>query len=238
MNESNMDNDDRTNDLGDAAADASPNGPTPTPTPTPTDGPGGGGGGRTPAVAAAAFDPFDPENLRLNVDFESLGVEKLLWTVRARKPANDAWVRVHPDPSYQVTTALIHMKDPEELYLVSPALWDQLATEPRFVKRLLRLTVTREGVPSLWPLRLPDHDGKLDDWGRTALQAAALAVTRWVRVTSNRDLAAYQVVTTKSDLPGPEWPTAPMRDLIHAAFKDFLIDDIDHPVLRKLRGEL
>jgi hypothetical protein len=40
------------------------------------------------------------------------------------------------------------------------------------------------------------------------------------------------------DLPDPEWPNTPFRELLRVAFKDRFIDNLDHPVLRKLRGEV
>ena len=34
------------------------------------------------------------------------------------------------------------------------------------------------------------------------------------------------------------WPDTPFRDLLRTAFKGRYIDSLDHPVLRKLRGEV
>ena len=39
-------------------------------------------------------------------------------------------------------------------------------------------------------------------------------------------------------LPEPEWPELSLRELLRIAFKDKMIDDLGHPVLRKLRGEV
>jgi hypothetical protein len=47
----------------------------------------------------------------------------------------------------------------------------------------------------------------------------------------------YDVHEATADLPEPEWPAAPFQELIKLAFKDKLIADPDHPVLRQLRGE-
>ncbi len=40
------------------------------------------------------------------------------------------------------------------------------------------------------------------------------------------------------DLPEPEWPTEPFRDLFRIAFRGRLIDTRDHLVLKRLRGEV
>ena len=53
--------------------------------------------------------------------------------------------------------------------------------------------INRQGVLFLWPIRLPGADGKLDDWSRSAMDAADEAKSRWVRITANMSLGAYDV---------------------------------------------
>jgi hypothetical protein len=48
----------------------------------------------------------------------------------------------------------------------------------------------------------------------------------------------YDVYTASESLSEPEWPTTPFATLLKVAFKDKFIDSLDHPVLRKLRGEV
>jgi hypothetical protein len=36
----------------------------------------------------------------------------------------------------------------------------------------------------------------------------------------------------------PEWPEVPFGELLRIAFRDRLIESLDHPVLRRLRGEI
>jgi len=38
-------------------------------------------------------------------------------------------------------------------------------------------------------------------------------------------------------LPDPKWPTMTLSEIIDMAFDKFYIDDINHPVLQRLRGE-
>ncbi len=52
-------------------------------------------------------------------------------------------------------------------------------------------------------------------------------------------LGAYRIFEATGELPEPEWPVENMRDLLEIAFKGGrLIDSIDHPVLKRLRGEV
>lgn len=94
---------------------------------------GGGPPSESGAVAAAAPDPFDPASLRLSQNFAaSTGVKKLLTTVPVRKPDKSWFVRVHPDPSYSLETAVVDLKEDQETYLVERSLWDELASESTF----------------------------------------------------------------------------------------------------------
>lgn len=192
-------------------------------------------GAAPPEIGA---DPFDPEALRLSQDFSSsLGVKKALLSVPVRRPSREWFVRVHPDEAYRLQTAVVELKETREVYLVSPALWSGLAGESTFSPRALYTAVNRQGVVFLWPIRLPGPDGRVDEWSRTALEAADLATRTWVRLQANMSLAAYDV-TYAERLPDPEWPDLPFRELLRIAFKDRFIPSIDHPVLRQLRGEV
>lgn len=189
--------------------------------------------------SADSPDPFDPAALRLSGDpAAGLGVKKVLLTVPVRKPDKSWFVRTHPNPDFALQTAVIELKEDRETYLVAPALWPELAGEATFSPRALFTAVNRQGVPFLWPARLPGPDGKLDEWGRTTLEAAELAKKSWVRVTANMSLGGYEVFQATGELPEPAWPDLPFRELLRIAFKDRLIEGLDHPVLRRLRGEV
>ena len=192
-----------------------------------------------PTANGAAPDPFDPAALRLSHDFgASLGVKKALLTVPVRKPDKSWFVRAHPADEYSLQTAVIELKEDRETYLVAPQLWPALAAESTFSPRALFTAVNRQGVLFLWPIRLPGADGKVDAWSQSALEASQLARTTWVRVAANMALGAYEVFQATGDLPDPEWPDKPFRELLKVAFKDRMITALDHPVLRKLRGEV
>jgi hypothetical protein len=108
----------------------------------------------------------------------------------------------------------------------------------RAPREYLELRITRTGAVFLWPVRLPGADGKVDEWSRTALESADMAVKGWVRVTANMALGAYEVWQATGTVPPPEWPDLPLKEILRIAFKGRLIDTLDHPVLRKLRGEV
>ena len=191
-----------------------------------------------PDVHAEVVDRFDPKRLRLSQDFAAqLGVRKKLITVPVKKPPKEWWVQVHPDDDYHIETAVLELKEEREVYLVDPSLWEELSTESTFSPRAIYTAINRQGVPFLWPIRMPGPDGKLDEWNRSAFVAAETARGRWVRVQANMSLGAYEVWEASAKLPDPQWPEQAFPDLLRTAFKDRYIDDLQHPVLTRLRGE-
>jgi hypothetical protein len=184
-------------------------------------------------------DPFDPARLRLSQDFVStVGVRRALVTIPVRKPSREWFFRVHSDPAYRIETAVIDLKEEREMFLVDPALWDALVGESTFGPRQLLTAINRQGTLFIWPIRLPGPDGKIDEWNRSALEASKLAAAGWVRVASNMNAGHYDVFQASAHVAEPEWPGIPFKELLRIAFKDRLIDAADHPVLKKLRGEL
>jgi hypothetical protein len=184
-------------------------------------------------------DPFDPAKLRLPQNFAAAaGVTKLLTTVPVRKPSKEVFVRTHPDESFRIDTAVLELKEDREIYLVMPDLLEALATETTVSPRLLWTSITKQGALFLWPLRLADSTGRLDDWGRSALEAAKAAKDRWTRVTANMSSGCYDVLLAPEGLADPEWPDLGFNKILELAFRDKYITSHDHPVLKKLRGEL
>lgn len=179
---------------------------------------------------------FDPARLRLTQDFSSsVGVKKRLTVIQVRKPAKQEFIQVHPNPEFSIETAVLEFKEENETYLVDPSLWNELPGE--LIPKILYTTLNRQGVLRLWPIRLPDEEGKLDDWNQSALESAAIAKKSWVRVSSNRSAGMYETFEATGNHDDPEWPDISFTDILKIAFKNQYIDDWNHPALLKLRGE-
>ena len=204
--------------LGDPPLDGA-DGPTGTP-------------GQGYASKARSFGRF---RMAQNFD-EVAGVSKVLIHASRLKPSPQSWFRVHPDEQYRMPVALLTLKDEKsEPYLVAPEIVNHVPGE--VAPHLLVTYVTRQSVVGLWPLRLPRADGKTDSWLRTAHEAANLAMKQWVRMTANMAAGAYDVHVTSAPLPDPEWPDMVFEQLVEIAYRDHIIETLDHPVLRRLRGE-
>jgi hypothetical protein len=192
---------------------------------------------RTTEQQASTPDPFNPTNLRLSQSFvETAGVKKLLTTVPVRKPSPQDFVRVHPDPAYRENFPIIELKDEREEYIVVAELVPALVGE--FVTKTLFTAINRQGTVFFWPVRLPSPDGKNLDWWRSSREAAELAMKSWIRVRANMNLGAYDIFQAESVIADPEWPQLAFWELIKIAFRDHLVDRIDHPVIKRLRGQV
>jgi hypothetical protein len=183
-----------------------------------------------------APNPFNPAALRLSQSFAgTVGVKKLLTTVPVRKPNRQDFVRVHPDPAYRLApAAIIELKEDRETFLLHPDTAQHLSGE--FSVVALYTAINRQGVPQLWPVKLPGPDGKHLEWHRSAAEAAERAMGRWVRVTANMSAAAYDIFEASGDLPEPVWPDISFEEILKIAFRDRYVDRVDHPLLHKLQG--
>jgi hypothetical protein len=195
-----------------------------------------------PTPAPAPPKPTAPDlfadlgALRLSQNFgQSLGVKKPLLTIPVRKTAKEWFIRT--SPNLRIETYVLELKEDRETYLVAPALWPELASESTFGPRALYVAMNRQGVLFVWPIRLPGPDGKIDDWNRSALEGASLAETQWVRIASNLSLGAYEIFTASADWPEPAFPDLPLNEILRIAFKGRVIESLDHPTLKRLRGE-
>ncbi len=90
-------------------------------------------------------------------------------------------------------------------------------------------------------LKLPDESGRENSWHQTAKRAAVEAQTQWLKVVANMSAGNYELHIATGDLGEPQWPDAdeyPFNKWLEIAFKERMIDQPDHPVLQKLRGEI
>jgi len=181
---------------------------------------------------------FDPARLCLSQAFDQLGgVKKVIATVPVRRPDPMSFVRVHPDPAWSLVGALLLERvEGQESFLVDPTLHDEVAVVAKV--KILFTAITRQGVLFLWPVGMTGPDGRSNAWNDSAQRAADMARKQWVRVNSNQGLGAYEVVVPNAELPPPEWPDLSLEQILELAFRDRFIDSVDHPVLKKLRGEV
>ena len=197
------------------------------------------------SIASAAMpgpDPFDPSELaklRLSQDFSELSqVKTVITSVACRKPHKQEFIRVREGEENRFTTGAFTDKDSRETYLVSPAVRDHLVGD--VVPTMLVVCISRNSpIPFLWPLTLPGIDGRPNRWHESGLEAARIAEQQWTKVMADMSGGCYVPNVAIGKLPEPDWTSCPtIGELLKLSFKDRFIGSTDHPVLKRLRGEL
>lgn len=190
----------------------------------------------SPSMASApGLGGFDLNALRMPQNFDqAVGATKKTLTVPIRKPGKQDWFRVHPE--YEFRALILEVRDEGDNYLVSPEL--ALELENEISPRVLVLAQTRAGTNIIWPLRTPNRDGRQDQWMRSGLEAMRVAKSEWTRMSANMHLGAYEVRTTGALVSGPTWPSESFEELLQIAFHERIITSVDHPAVRRLRGEI
>jgi hypothetical protein len=183
------------------------------------------------------LNPFAPENLRIDLSIaEGVGVKKVVLTIPVRRPNPQDFIRVHKEADFRLAVAIIDLKDDRETFLVLPSIARDIPGE--YTTVMMYTCINRAGVVFLWPVRLPGTDGRQLEWHRSAAEAAKMAVDSWVRIKANMSLGAYDVFEASSTIPDPTWPSdLTFEQMLRIAFKGRLVDSLNHPVLKRLRGE-
>ena len=183
---------------------------------------------------STAYQPIDFSEFTISQNFGAqLKVIKRLTTVPVRKPKNTQWFRIHPE--YKLDALLLKYGDNgEDFYFVKSPLAGQLGDLAQAFR--LVVGVDRQGVVFVWPLRLPDAERAMH-WHLSALEAASHAEVQWTRIQANMSLGAYEIHTAEGITDEPKWPEMSMNEILDIAFKGKIILDLNHFVLKQLRGE-
>ena len=74
-------------------------------------------------------------------------------------------------------------------------------------------------------------------WHLSALEAVVHAELQWTRIQANMSLGAYEIHTVEGITDEPKWPEMSMYQILDIAFKNKIIWELEHFVLKQLRGE-
>jgi hypothetical protein len=191
----------------------------------------------SPTTTSPVLDEFDIENLRLPQNFiETAGVKKLLTTVHVRRPHPHDFNRVHPSPEFRANLAIIKVRDErDEIYLLTPSMAAALPGE--FTMATVFTAINRQGNVFLWPVPLPQTDGRMNEWHRSAAEAAEMMMTKWIRLKANMSNGAYDIYEAQGVIAGPAWPPdLKYQELLRIGYRDKLVNMLDHPLVKKLHG--
>jgi hypothetical protein len=190
-------------------------------------------------AGAAVTDPTDLLSLAIDpATYLQSGAVTRVRQILAGRPGPQTFFRVHPSPDYRRAYKMVEIKEERENYIVMPAFESEIPEE--IVVKMIYTTIDRNGTIRLWPARLPhEDDRKSMRWFTSAHEAAETAMKRWVRLKANMHDGAYECILAESEILEPAWgELTPFSDLLTRAFGNRVIDRIDHPAIKHLRGKL
>lgn len=156
--------------------------------------------------------------------------------VPVSKPNKQLWISPYADREKWMPVAIIEDATDKTSYILTGEMARQLETG-EWSPKILVPYITRQGTVSLWPIRLPDSEGKLDTWNRSALSIATANGNQWIRVTSSKEAKGYQTTKPVAAFPPPEWPDD-LVSIYQKALAPLIIRNMDHPLIKRLRGEV
>jgi hypothetical protein len=172
----------------------------------------------------------------LPADYALEASKKRLVRVSVRRPHRSWWWWTHPNYVLRVATLTEERGAQKEVYLVSPELVSELGGD--VVRATLHGAINRQGTFFIICVRLPGPDNRLDPWTESLREALVIAQNEPVRTSANDDDDAYEVRTTPVTVERPPWPAESWEQLLDVAFRGRVIESMDHPVVRRLRGEV
>ncbi len=177
----------------------------------------------------------DIAKLKINPNSSNSNTRKILTNVPIRKPNKLTFNRTHPDENFRGDFGIVESPDDKKTYLVSP---DVAAEISDVGKVRLTTTIDRQGNIFLWPLKIPNPEGRNENWSESALEAAELAQTKWIRIRANLSAGQYEIFEAEATIPEPEFPDKSFAELLELAFCDRVILNKNHPVIQKILGKL
>ena len=174
------------------------------------------------------------EQFRISQNYQEMcDIQQEVITVAIKKPSKRQFFWICPDPKMYFEAAIYEDDINNELYVVAPQLLEALQGEWKL--RILVPYLIKGGHPGLWPIGQADENGYLNPWTASALQIVANHSATWLRLQSVRAKSSYDIIKPINPIEDPEWAWS-QEELLEKAFNGKVIESLDHPVIKELRG--
>ncbi|GAH61280.1 unnamed protein product, partial [marine sediment metagenome] len=164
---------------------------------------------------------------------QDINLSRQILRIPCKKPDKRRFFRVHPE-MYTFLYLTEWVEDGEN-YLVSPDMVPVVGENAHQFKVYLGMYHPTHTL-FLFPVRQPDPKGRswpAWDGQETACQTA---MTKWVRMEWVQDASSYELINASGEIEDPPWPDKTLDEILAIAFSGNVITDIDHPVIKSLKG--
>jgi hypothetical protein len=180
---------------------------------------------------------LDPDRFKVDQSELDAPVAKTILTaLPIRRPDRLEFVRTHSDPDFRKgPVPFINLKSNREYYLVEPEV-RPLLRPGEYSYGTIFLATNRLDKPFFWIVTTQSPTGLVSDWYTSHLECADRAMHEWVQVMADRDAGVYTVAVAEELLDKPHWPEQSFKELFKIGFKRRIVDSLEHPVIKQLRG--
>jgi hypothetical protein len=178
-----------------------------------------------------------PDDEDVDLAEMELGQADYSTIARRTSPPQMIPIRIFPKSVGTTTVYLLTVKREAQgegdldTYMIAKPVRERLAGHPVFQKAIrrfqIRLGVTSLGVPFFLEINLDDHG----IWGQSRRDLVAIAETKWLTVTSDRQ-AGYRHWDS-DHFEDPVQPKQSFEELYKLTYKPCLITTLDHPVIKR-----
>lgn len=151
------------------------------------------------------------------------------------KASKQNFFMAHPDIEFLLQT-IVWEKDGRQ-YIVTDNALGLCAEEVKTFRYFF--CIYPQGAVFLFPLQVDSDDdagspGKI--WHENDEKVVIEARDHWVKRKPDKKIKGYIVSYPEGIIPEPKWPGWTREEIFNKAFKDFIIADEDHPVIKYLKG--
>jgi len=185
-------------------------------------------------LLASAIAPDDED---ISLAEMEMGQPDYPMLTRRTSPPQMVPIHIFPKSFGSVTVYLLAVKREAQAegdldtYALAKSVREKLAGHPVFQKAIrrfqIRLGVTALGVPFFLEVNLDDHG----IWGQSRRDLVAIAETKWVTVTSDRQ-AGYRHWDS-DHFEDPVELKQSFEELYQLSYRPCLITSLDHPVIKR-----
>jgi hypothetical protein len=156
----------------------------------------------------------------------------VLINVGVDRPPNNVHFRAHPEWAMDDSTVLQDRAE-RVFYFVAPT----MRQHPKLAPRLRSVTLAvvclwPGGEPLIWPVPVVG-DRSIPAW-KSARKAYELSHEHWMQIVW--DGSDYKVEAAEGINVEPTWPDKTFNELLKLGFDGKIIDNEEHPYVRRLRG--
>jgi hypothetical protein len=151
----------------------------------------------------------------------------------------DTYFRIDPRPHMQLAVSILEYK-PEgrlspDIYILTPDVAELLGRRPKHA--VIRVCVCRPNILRLWAVKVPQTDrGMPNSFTQSTWEAVETLEKQWGRLDMNESGTGYDVILPENQWAEPEWRDDSLGSLIQKAFKGRFVDDMEHDIIKTLRG--